>query len=248
MTGAIMELTDSWKPIVSIDRNVEMPEDPTLHRAAIWWSVYSGLEDGVVSRAWATLVAEQWEYARERVSALTSDVWWLRRTTAQLRENAAVARIGCDATMMERPDAFEDADARAPKSSDRLARYLISMQQLGVSLMIESGQISSDLVTSRLGDPYVAGYLSGLAASVCDSIEVASDDPRCSRARLEVVRSMFGDDVDEVAAAIFFALCGTATQGAEGMVHAHEDLRSFRRWQRGESVRANMGLVTYLTA
>lgn len=234
----------AWHPIVRLDRGIELPEDPTLHRAAVWWEIYSRLPDEPTSQAWASYAADAWQDSIRRVEQLKRGARWIDRPSADLHEAATEAKARYDEVSSRAADSREMHRAHEAELMRALVRYVVTLQQKGVSMMVEHGVTSADHVRERLADARVAGYLQGLVSGWC-GLEVHRDG-RCGRELLEVFRTMFGDDVDDVAATIFFERFRDDDAYVDGALSAHADLVSFLRRARDGRATGRLWLLEYL--
>lgn len=246
MTTGLNETENAWRSIVRIDRTVEMPEDPTLHKAAVWYEVFEKEPDSAESKLWATYVADVWEEAVDYLERLPRTVSWVARTASDLLDTARAVRATYDAAMPEwrmgsAPWAWLEAE-----QTRRLVRYVIASQQWGVRLLIEEGHATEATVRSRLGDPYVAGYLSGLETFVRES--VAAESAPEHDVRLEIFRALFGDEQGEVMAMLFFERFVTESTWGDGIVDAIQDAASHGRAIMGLEVMPRKRLLAHLTS
>jgi hypothetical protein len=241
------EDSKAWAAIARIDRTMEMPDDPTLRRAAVWWEVFSGLPDEPASRMWASYVADAWEHSDAALGELARKAEWLDVPAEKVREQAADAKVHYDAVTSEWWGTSGAWSELETEKTRRLVRFVIATQKRLVALMVEQGEISAGRVRERLVDPYVAGYLSGLATNWCDASGIDVGDERCRSEMLEMFREMFGTDADEVAATLFFERWSGEVECVDGMLHAHEGGNSFRRRERGIRVNPRVRLFEHLT-
>jgi len=165
-----------------------------------------------------------------------------------MRERVAVAKASYDAATAEWWASKGDWLELEAEKSRRLIRFIVATQQRLVALMVEEGELPGSRVRSRLIHPYVAGYLSGLANNWCDENRFESGDERCQAEMKFVFREVFGDDQDDSAMTIFFERWSGEVEFVDGMMHAHEDVSSFRRWERGIRIHPRMRLYEHLTA
>lgn len=238
------EQSRSWNTIARIDRQIDLPEDPTLRRAAVWWAVYSELPDEPLSRAWATYVAEHWERSIEILDRLVEGASWIDQPADELSQRVAFAKEDYDSTSSGAGEWFALESERAR----RLARLVVAWQQQRVREAIARGASDRERVRQRLASPYVAGYVSGLATNWCSLFGLDGNDPRCWSELVSIFRLIFGSGRDEAAAAIFFERWSGEVECVDGMLHAHEDASEFERRAEGLAPEPRMRLFEYLTS
>jgi len=239
---------NTWAEIARIDRKVQMPDDPTLRRAAVWWEVYSGLPDERESQLWATYVADAWEHTVSLLRGLASSATWVESSAIEMRACVAKAKAHYDAAAVEWWSGSGDWTELQAEKSRRLFRFVMATQQRLVALMVEEGEISRGLAKNRLVDAYAAGYLSGIVCNWCDANGFETGDERCQAERLSIFRDVFGEGYDESTSTIYFERWAGEIDFVDGMLHAYEDVESFRRWERGIRIHPRMRFYEYLTA
>lgn len=236
---------NEWNEIVRLERKARSV-GAVIDREAIWQVASAELPAEPAFRMWASHLAEVWARANSSLAALAEGTDWVEFSADEMRTRLASLRPDYDqatADWYRGAGTWHDLEVEKTR---RLVRFALATQQRLVALMVEQGEVSAESVRARLIGPYIAGYLSGISSSLCDAAGIDFDGQSCNEEALAVFREIFGSAVDEFAATFFYRKWAGERRYGDGMMHAIEDVISFRRWERGARTHPRMRFLEHL--